>query len=134
MGPPQYDLASLIYDAYIPLSEEERDELTKLYLETLATYPLYKAIKIEQFGSALYAVALQRTLKAAGSFASFYTRFGKVTHLEYLIPCLQNAEMLSQRIDTLTDSMRSAFQINLWIEKVEQLRSQNWATPKSKKA
>jgi len=48
MGPPQYDLASLIYDAYIPLSEEERDELTKLYLETLATYPLYKAIKIEQ--------------------------------------------------------------------------------------
>jgi len=132
MGPPQYDLASLIFDAYIPLSKEERDDLTNLYLETVTPYPLYKEINVEQFGKDLNAVALQRTLKAAGSFASFYTRFGKTTHLEYLIPCLQNAEMLSQRVDTLTDSMRSAFQINRWIEKIEQLRSQNWPTPKLK--
>ena len=35
MGSPHYDLASLLYDAYVPISKDEKRELTDLYLREL---------------------------------------------------------------------------------------------------
>ncbi|MBI4403971.1 MAG: phosphotransferase [Deltaproteobacteria bacterium] len=99
LGCPHYDLASLLYDAYLTVSEEEREELLKIYQRSLRPYTLHKKINWETFGSDLRLIAFQRTIKAAGSFASFYTRFKKRTHLKYIIPVLLSAENLAAHGD-----------------------------------
>lgn len=97
MGPPHYDLASLLYDAYVGISDAERRHLTMLYAQSLKKYPLDKELNWKTFQSELQIIGLQRVLKAAGSFASFYTRFKKKNHLAYLEPALKTAELLMKQ-------------------------------------
>ncbi|MFM8312693.1 MAG: aminoglycoside phosphotransferase family protein [Deltaproteobacteria bacterium] len=94
MGPPHYDLASLIYDAYVPLNDTERKEILNIYQDRLSQFPVSKQIHWPSFERELKAIAFQRTVKAAGSFASFFIRFGKTTHWPYLIPALTSAQRL----------------------------------------
>lgn len=91
LGSPHYDLASLIYDAYLPLTDNDRQKLIELYRTELAKFPLAKKIAWHIFESDLKQVAFQRTIKAAGSFASFFIRYGKTTHWPYLSPALNSA-------------------------------------------
>lgn len=114
MGPPQYDLASLIYDAYTPIDPTERALFCSLYLENLKSYPLYKELQLDKFDKHLELIALQRLIKASGSFASFYTRFGKTTHLKYIRPALSSAQ-------SLTNSTPSSdcFPIEQWLRTLE---------------
>jgi len=98
MGPPHYDLASLLYDSYVSLSENERDEVEAVYKTGLGNYPLYSQINWESFRTDTRSIAFQRSLKAAGSFASFYTRQKKKTHLAYIEPALSNALILMSRL------------------------------------
>lgn len=101
MGSPHYDLASLLYDAYISLSASERDALSALYRKHLEKFPVGKLVDWDHFELDLRAVAFQRVLKAAGSFASFYTRYSKKLHLPYLVPALETALALTQEVDEL---------------------------------
>jgi|688.fasta_scaffold186221_2 aminoglycoside/choline kinase family phosphotransferase len=94
LGPPAYDLASILYDAYFPLPEDLRTELLAVYKKTLSSYSVFSQIDWKAFEKELGLVAYQRTLKAAGSFASFFNRFQKKTHLPYLKPALQMAREL----------------------------------------
>jgi N-acetylmuramate 1-kinase len=88
LGSPHYDVASLLYDAYVPVTESERRQLFETYKKGFPLYPLGKEISWDRFEEELSWVAYQRTIKAAGSFASFFTRYGKKTHLPYLIPLI----------------------------------------------
>lgn len=97
MGPPHYDLASLLYDAYVGISDPGRSHLTMLYSQSLKKYPLDKELNWKAFESELQTIGLQRVLKAAGSFASFYTRFKKKGHLVYLEPALKTAGLLMKQ-------------------------------------
>jgi aminoglycoside/choline kinase family phosphotransferase len=119
LGPPHYDLASLLYDAYVPVSEEEKRELTDLYLSDLEMYPeLTAALRLKTFTDDLERTAFQRVVKAAGSFASFFTRNGKKTHLPYLRPALESArELQKNRAD-----IPRAFAIERWLEALEDVR------------
>lgn len=94
LGPPGYDLASFVFDAYMPISIETRKMLVRAYLKTLEAYPLRKQLKDEEFERDLFILAYQRTLKAAGSFASFWNRFQKSTHLLYIEPALKMAKSI----------------------------------------
>ena len=114
LGPPQYDLASLIYDAYVPISISERASLISRYRQTLSAYPVSRDIDDSIFERDLNAVALQRVVKAAGSFASFFTRYGKKTHLPYLIPSLQYALYLA-------GDNKDLFPLQVWLEKVKEM-------------
>jgi aminoglycoside/choline kinase family phosphotransferase len=96
LGPPHYDLASLVYDAYIPLSSEEREELIGQYQEELKKYDLYSKIDWNLFKKDLGKVAWQRMVKAAGSFASFFKKHQKRTHLPFLTPALSVAIQLAK--------------------------------------
>lgn len=96
MGSPHYDLASILYDAYQPLSDENRSELITIYKNHLAKYSVSDQVNWSTFNTDLKQVAFQRTLKAAGSFASFFIRFGKTTHWPYLIPALREAKKLQE--------------------------------------
>jgi N-acetylmuramate 1-kinase len=114
LGPPQYDLASLIYDAYIPISPDERASLIELYRKGLKNYPVDREIDWSTFEKSLKEVALQRVVKAAGSFASFFTRYGKKTHLPYLVPSLQYA------IELAGSDRGDIFPLQTWLERVKE--------------
>jgi len=111
LGPPGYDLASLVFDAYVPISEELRQNLVRTYLKTLESYPLRKAIHDSSFERDLHLLAYQRTLKAAGSFASFWTRFQKRTHLSYIEPALKMAQSI-EKLGLIPQDVTSAFEID----------------------
>jgi hypothetical protein len=111
LGPPGYDLASLVFDAYVPISNELRLNLIRTYLKTLESYPLRRAIEDTSFERDLHLLAYQRTLKAAGSFASFWTRFKKTTHLAYIEPALKMAKSI-EALGLIPNDVTSAFEID----------------------
>jgi aminoglycoside/choline kinase family phosphotransferase len=98
LGPVHYDVASLVYDPYVPLTPDERRALVAAYQEAVSRYPLARELDQTDFDRRLDAVGLQRLVKAAGSFASFFTRFGKGLHLAYLDPCLETAATLQAKV------------------------------------
>ena len=122
LGSPHYDLASLLYDAYVPIDDEVRRRLVAVYREQVSRYPLSSAIRWESFDRHLARVAVQRTVKAAGSFASFFTRYGKRTHLPYLAPCLRTALSLQTACFSSGDPLLSALDVTRWIESVQAMR------------
>lgn len=123
LGPPQYDLASLFYDAYLPMDDEERNQLLSIYQKAVANSGLEAELDWTEFGKDIKYLAYQRTLKAAGSFASFYTRFGKTTHLQYLRPALLYAQQLEKSL-SLPKDLIATFQLEKAIELVDRLKLQ----------
>ncbi len=67
MGPPQYDLASLLRDSYIALDEEFIYECVNYYLNKVKEFYRIK-FGIENFIEKFDLVSIQRNLKAAGRF------------------------------------------------------------------
>lgn len=114
LGPPVYDLASLLYDAYFPLTEDLRNLLLAAYRNTLSSYSVFSEIDWNSFQKELGLVAYQRTLKAAGSFASFFNRFQKKTHLPYLKPALLMAKELETRW-AIPEPVATTFEIDKMI-------------------
>ncbi len=66
MGPALYDLASLVFDSYVDLGAEARDYLIARYWETCG-HRLFS--DKEEYERALRGTAIQRNLKAIGTFA-----------------------------------------------------------------
>ena len=64
LGPPSYDLVSLVFDPYVSLNFKTRESLYNQYLESISD----KDIK-EEVIATVKPMALQRLLKAIGSFA-----------------------------------------------------------------
>jgi aminoglycoside/choline kinase family phosphotransferase len=116
LGPPEYDLASLFFDAYVPITETERASLLALYQRVLTSFPLGAQIDWDGFETRLDRVAFQRVVKAAGSFASFFTRYGKRTHLPYLLPALEMAQALQTKLGDEVPALPLA----LWIRKASE--------------
>lgn len=98
LGPAEYDLASLFFDPYVPIAAGEREQLLKIYELSVKGSPLGHQIDWGILPERLRAVGLQRMVKAAGSFASFFTRYGKKTHLPYLVPALKTAVQLQSEL------------------------------------
>jgi aminoglycoside/choline kinase family phosphotransferase len=81
-GPCQYDLASLLRDSYVKLTEEEVTMLVEYYLERRQQHG-NEAIDRENFRRLFDWMSVQRNLKAIGTFTSqlnlrqndFYLRF-----------------------------------------------------------
>ncbi len=115
MGPVEYDLASFVFDPYVPTSDDERTKLCEIYRSALVKFALSKEIDWTGFDARLGRVGLQRIIKAAGSFASFFTRYGKRTHLPYLVPALKTAQALQAQFGDSTT--KTAFPLELWLEK-----------------
>jgi hypothetical protein len=68
LGPCQYDLASLLYDSYVELPADLREELLTYYLEQKATREGH-TLDRELFVQVFDYMCLQRHLKALGTFA-----------------------------------------------------------------
>lgn len=83
MGLPQYDVVSLLEDCYYELDRENVYKLKKYYWENfLEDKSIQK--NFEEFESLYTLMALQRTLKAIGSFAYIYNSREDERYLKYI--------------------------------------------------
>lgn len=82
-GPLQYDVASLLIDPYVGLSEEYQQKLFDYYVSVLA-----KHINIDpdSFLKGYYYLALLRNLQMLGAFAFLFQVKGKIFFKSFLKP------------------------------------------------
>jgi aminoglycoside/choline kinase family phosphotransferase len=89
MGPPQYDLASLLRDSYYLLEEKQIEDLVDYYLMRMKEEGAEmkdKSLFLRQFD----LMAVQRNFKAIGSFASFQNRRGNPAYLKFIGNTFEN--------------------------------------------
>jgi len=86
LGPPTYDLVSLCFDSYIPLTSIERRSLIKQGITALlaTTRSLEKTDLEEEIGPML----LQRQIKAIGSFGYLTVKKNRGNYLRNIAPAL----------------------------------------------
>ncbi len=91
MGPPQYDLVSLLHDSYVRLSAESKSVLLDYYLqmfpEALTMYSTQ-----QNFMHFYQLQTLQRCFKACGTFAAIHAQRGDNRYLKYLPHTLQTVQ------------------------------------------
>lgn len=89
LGPPQYDLVSLLKDSYYQLEELQVRNLVNYYISR------YEAVSGERINKSDFydhfdLMSVQRNFKAIGSFASFLNRRGNATYLKYIGNTFEN--------------------------------------------
>ena len=91
-GPLCYDLASLLHDCYHRWDPETLDRYREAGRQRIA--PALDPLK---FREAVEWTALQRQLKAIGIFVRLKLRDRRATHLEHVLPTLDQAQALAAR-------------------------------------
>lgn len=92
-GPLGYDLASLLWDAYVDLDDSLRQDMIGLFKE--------KTGQGDDFQASLHVLALQRTLKALGTFGYQISVMGRERYRSSIPRTLKNIAALAGDIDTL---------------------------------
>jgi aminoglycoside/choline kinase family phosphotransferase len=85
LGPCQYDLASLLYDSYVILPADLREELLTYYLERKAVADGCVPAR-ESFLQVFDYMCLQRNLKALGTFAFQTVEKHNRRYVEAILP------------------------------------------------
>jgi hypothetical protein len=83
MGPDTYDLVSLLRDSYLDLPEETVDELISHFL-TLSATGVPTAADRQEFRRRFDVMALQRNLKALGTFGFQTAARGNPVYIQYI--------------------------------------------------
>jgi aminoglycoside/choline kinase family phosphotransferase len=83
LGPLQYDLCSLLRDAYVVLPDKTRDDLISYYIEARDEMEGTGTDR-EAFRTVFDMVSVQRCLKAAGTFGYMATIRMRESYLQYL--------------------------------------------------
>lgn len=78
LGPDTYDLASLLRDAYVDVTDEERASLIHLFLEGTGRQ------SAEAFAPRFDLMSVQRNLKALGTFGYQATSRGNAAYVPYM--------------------------------------------------
>jgi aminoglycoside/choline kinase family phosphotransferase len=86
MGPDTYDLVSLLRDSYVDLAEHEVEALVAYFLATRAARPDGRAFR-QRFDT----MALQRNLKALGTFGYQTSALGNPVYIQYIPRTLRYA-------------------------------------------
>jgi hypothetical protein len=85
MGPDTYDLASLLRDSYVEISHDQVDDLVEFFLELRsAGGPSSTAAAMPEFRRRFDLMALQRNLKALGTFGFQATARGNPVYIQYM--------------------------------------------------
>lgn len=100
MGPCTYDLVSLLWDPYIQLSNEWKKDLFFYWLSSAQNLKIPGADE-ESLKEELERMKIQRLMKAAGSYASFFNKKGRKDYLPYIVPALLETEASLHMLKTL---------------------------------
>ncbi|MDA1001538.1 MAG: phosphotransferase, partial [bacterium] len=121
MGPITYDLASLVFDSYVSLPENAREELIGRYREgSDAARALGGS---EAFAHALALTALQRNLKAIGTFAFQWAERGTSRYLSHIPP---TAGHIRGHLEKLPRWRRFADQLAPYLDVLAQIHEENF--------
>ncbi len=85
LGPDTYDLVSLLRDSYVDITDRELDELIAYFLA------LKGVADASEFRRRFDLMALQRNLKALGTFGYQTTTRGNTVYIQYIPRTLQYA-------------------------------------------
>ncbi|MCL2103066.1 MAG: phosphotransferase [Syntrophorhabdaceae bacterium] len=88
MGSVFYDLASLLRDSYVTLAEEQEEHLRYVWRHLASKDLLRAAGDPGAFAELLDAAALQRNVKAIGTFGNQAHNRGKKLYLRFIPPTL----------------------------------------------
>lgn len=91
LGAPQYDVASLLYDAKIPLTDDDRETLLSFYIDCFCSYTGSDKSVFKAYYSAF---SLIRVMQACGAFGFRGLYEKKPTFVESVVP----GGLLLQRI------------------------------------
>ncbi len=84
VGLPQYDLASLLFDPYVTLSQEERDHLLRYYYERNG-----QGLRYAEFERVYRQCAIQRLMQALGAYGYIGLVREKAEYLRYIQPAIK---------------------------------------------
>lgn len=90
MGTVFYDLASLLRDAYVTLPDEVEERLRYAWRHAASRELLRAAGDPGAFGELLDVAALQRNVKAIGTFGNQAHNRGKVFYLRFVPPTVEH--------------------------------------------
>jgi aminoglycoside/choline kinase family phosphotransferase len=82
-GAPQYDVASMLYDAKIPMSDEDREELLGYYIENFCAVSKEDKNKFRGYYNGFSMIRIMQALGAFG-FRGLYEK--KPTFIESIVP------------------------------------------------
>lgn len=107
LGPAAYDLASLLRDSYIGLPKDLEAALFEAFLaENAAHIP-----SADEFREGFEVVALQRNLKAIGTFGYQASVRGKTHYLPYIAPTWQYALGALERVPRIGADARPVLEM-----------------------
>jgi aminoglycoside/choline kinase family phosphotransferase len=92
-GAPQYDVASMLYDAKIPMNETDRESLLAYYIENFCSHTKEDRLKFRGYYSGFCMIRVMQALGAFG-FRGLYEQ--KPTFTESIVP---GVRLLNQLID-----------------------------------
>jgi aminoglycoside/choline kinase family phosphotransferase len=99
-GAPQYDVASMLYDAKIPMEESDREYLLEYYIDNFSTETGEDKDRFRNYYSGFSMIRVMQALGAFG-FRGLYEQ--KPTFTESLVP---GVELLNQIIDKAENNIR----------------------------
>lgn len=102
MGALAYDLASVLRDPYVSVTEECEKELLKYYLEQARPY-LKADFSEENFYEVYEYQAVQRCFKAIGTFTSMYNKKQDRRYLKHIAPALDRVVQSMKRFSDLSE-------------------------------
>ncbi|MDR1546065.1 MAG: phosphotransferase, partial [Deltaproteobacteria bacterium] len=103
LGPPAYDLASLLWDPYVELSEAERSAVLEAYLQARRRRP-----DQGRFEASLKAAGVMRLMQASAAYVHLTKLRGRPQFAPYLAPALS-------RLGALTEDLTAFPQIRALI-------------------
>jgi len=115
-GPLGYDLASLLNDPYVTLTEAGKQQLIGHYLQRLGAYI---SLDRARFMDDYYHIALQRNLQVLGAYAFLVQERGKEFFRPYIVPALER--LLTLLADTLAVDYPVLYGL---VEKIAALRQE----------
>ncbi|MBI5142434.1 MAG: phosphotransferase [Nitrospirae bacterium] len=101
LGPPAYDMASLLWDPYVPMPDDMRERLVSAY-EAARKENEGAAFDMAEFRASLLPCRLQRHMQALGAYAFLSGKKGK-TYFRKHIPAA--VEMLRAEAALVADEM-----------------------------
>jgi aminoglycoside/choline kinase family phosphotransferase len=104
LGPQPYDLVSLLVDRGTPdiLGQEGMRALTEYYVQRMAAEE-GRRLDHRTFAELCEYIAVQRCLKAAGTFAYMHVVRGRQQYLPYIPSTLTYIQPLLRRYEILQD-------------------------------
>lgn len=105
MGPISYDLVSLIWDPYAQLATETQSKLVAMWKKAVFSFddaPFLEGLlknALADFQQEIERMKIQRLIKAAGSYASFFNTRGRKDYLDCIPYALNEAKKSLQLLE-----------------------------------